>query len=529
MIGVEEVAITLRAYQIEALDAIEAADQRGERHPLVALPTGTGKTVVFSELIRRRAARALVLVHRDELVVQTVEKLALIAPDLAVGIVKAERDEYDAPIVVASVQTLSREHRLARVVADFDTITVDEAHHATAPSYRRVLDRLGETALVAGFTATPYRGDGESLASIFPAITYSRSLLEMIQAGYLCDLRALHVQLAVDFHDLHTRAGDFIERECADLLRAGNAAALVAEAYREHAANRHGLVFVPTVEVAEEFAAAFVASGITAETVTGDTPLPVRRDLLRRFHTGEVQVITNCGVLTEGYDEPTVDCIVIARPTKSQTLFTQMLGRGTRRAPGKEDCLVLDVAGATTRHDLMTLASVFELPAAHVRDGDLMTEATVAYQQHCAVLEARDADAARLLAQNVNLFRGRPLHWVIVRPDLHFVLSVGARGSIHVAKFPDAWRAALHGPDGSLAPIPTRNDRDYAIGAAEDYARTLGLTPLLHRNAPWRQGPATAKQRRTLRRLQIQPTPNLTRGAASDLIAASMARRWSTW
>lgn len=520
-------SLTLRPYQEEALDAIEAADQGGQQHPLVALPTGTGKTVVFSELIRRRADRALVLVHRDELINQTIEKLGLVAPDLDVGIVKAARDDHEAPIVVASIQTLSREHRLSRVTDDFGTIVVDEAHHATADSYRRVLARLGETALVAGFTATPYRGDGDSLASVFPAITYQKTLLEMIDAGYLSDLRALSVRLATDFHDLHTRAGDFIDEESAALLRAANAPELVAKAYVEHAPQRRGLVFVPTVRLAEEFAAAFMAHGIVAETLSGDTPLPVRRELLARFRAVDVQVITNCGVLTEGYDEPLVDCIVVARPTKSKTLYVQMLGRGTRRAPGKSNCLILDVAGATARHDLMTLATVFDLPAVRLQNGETVTEATVAYHHDCALLQAREADAARVLAHAVHLFQARPLHWVIVRPDAHFVMTLGQRGAIHVVKFSDCWRVALHRPDGGVTPIPTRPDRDYAIGAAEDFARTLGVTPLLQRDAPWRHDVATAKQRQTLRRLQIPAPPDLQRGAASDLIAASVARRWS--
>jgi superfamily II DNA or RNA helicase len=442
-------AIALRPYQVEALAAIEDAAQRGQRRQLIVLPTGTGKTVIFCELIRRRPGRVLVLVHRNELIDQTIEKLALIAPDLAVGVVKAERDEHTAPVVIASVQTVSREARLQRIAADFDVIIVDEAHHATADSYGRVLAHLGEIdgPLVLGFTATPYRGDGDSLLQVFPEIVYQRPLLEMIRAGYLSDLRALRVQLAVDFNDLHTRAGDFIDRECADLLRAGNAAELVAAAYREHAPGRRGLVFVPTVELAEDFAAASSACGISAETVNGETPLPVRRDLLRRFRAGDVQVIVNCAVLTEGYDEPSVDCIVVARPTKSKTLYVQMLGRGTRRYPGKPDCLVLDVAGATERHDLMTLANVFELPAARLRNGASVAETTADYERECDALRTQEADAARVVASRVDLFQARPLNWVVVGAA-HFVLAVGLKGMVHVHPSGAGWRASLHHPDG---------------------------------------------------------------------------------
>ena len=523
----KQTAIVLRPYQLDAITAIEDADQRGQRRPLVVLPTGTGKTVVFSELIRRRPGRALVLVHRQELLDQTREKLACIAPDLAVGIVKAAQDEHDAAVVLASVQTLSRETRLRRVVDDFDTIVVDEAHHVLADSYRRVLDHLGETALVVGFTATPYRGDGDTLAEVFPEIVYSKPILAMIQDGYLSDLRALRVTLGVDFNSLHTRGGDFIDAECAGLLRAGNAAELVATAYVTHAKDRRGLVFVPTVELAQDFAEALTARGIMAESVSGDTSRADRRDLLARFRDGAVQVVTNCAVLTEGFDEPVVDCIVVARPTKSKPLFVQQIGRGLRRFPGKADCLVIDVAGATARHDLVTLASVFELPEARLRSGSSVLDATAAYQHECELVQAREADAAELVARTVNLFQVRPLNWIAVSPE-HFVLAVGDRGMLHVQLQGDGWRAYLHRLDGGRVGIAERLDRDYTIGAAEDFARSLGVAPLVARDAPWRNGLATDKQRAALKKLQVSPPPDVTRGEASDLIAAAVARR-STW
>lgn len=520
-------ALQLRPYQQEALEAIEGAAQRQQRRQLVALPTGTGKTVIFCELIRRQSGRCLVLVHREELIQQTIEKLELIAPDLDVGIIKAARDEHGAPAVVASIQTLSREARLQRVVADFDLIIVDEAHHATADSYRRVLDHLGDTALVIGFTATPYRGDGESLTEIFPEIVYQGLLLDMMQQEYLSDLRALRVTLDVDFNALHTRAGDFIERECTDLLRAGNAATLVAQAYRTHAPERRGLLFTTTVDLAEDFAAALVAQGIVAECVNGDTPSSIRRKLLQRFRAGAVQVITNCGVLTEGYDEPSVDCIVVARPTKSKPLYVQMIGRGTRKFPGKSDCLILDVAGATERHDLMALSSVFDLPPTKLRNGEKVTEATVDYQRACELVQAHDADAARVVAQRVDLFQARPLNWVVVGAT-HFVLAVGMKGMIHVRPHEAGWQASLHRPDGRHESLLERPDMNYTIGWAEDFARRLGVDSLLSRDAPWRHGMATDKQRAALRKLRIQAPSDLSRGDASDLIAQNVARR-SSW
>ena len=515
--------LELRQYQQEALAAVEAADLSGQNNPLVALPTGTGKTVVFCELIRRRPGRSLVLVHRDELITQTCEKLMLIAPGLSIGVVQGPRDEHHRDVVVASVQTLSRERRLQRIESAFTTIVVDEAHHATADSYRRVLEALGPGALVVGFTATPFRGDGESLKEIFPAICYQRTLLDMIRANYLSDLRALRVTLAADFNALHTRAGDFIDSEVADILRAGNAPTLVAEAYAEHARNRKGIVFVPTVAMAEEFASAFLSEGITAEMLSGETPMDERRDLLRRFRRGDVQVVTNCGVLTEGYDEPSVDCIVVARPTKSKTLYVQMLGRGTRRFPGKADCLVLDIAGATARHDLMTLASVFDLPDAKVVNGSSIADVTLAHERDLDMKRSRAADAAALIAHDVDLFQARPLNWVVVSAG-HFVLSVGDKGMLHVQQGTDGWQATQRTMDGQTVVLSVRPDMDYTIGWAEDYARSLNVAPLLDRKASWRKGTASERQRHTLKKFGIMPADDLTSGEASDLIAACIAR-----
>jgi ATP-dependent helicase IRC3 len=193
----------LRPYQEEALDAIVAAEARGIRRPLLALPTGTGKTVVFAHLIRQRGGRSLVLVHRDELIWQAAEKLQVIAPEVELGIVKAARDEVDAPCVLASVQTLSRETRLARLPQVFQTVIVDEAHHGVAETYRRVLTAVGtfeaNGPLTVGVTATPMRGDYVGLDAVFQEIVYQKSILEMILAGYLADLRGVQVGLQVDF------------------------------------------------------------------------------------------------------------------------------------------------------------------------------------------------------------------------------------------------------------------------------------------------------------------------------------------
>src|SRR6266511_3997838 len=311
-------ALELRPYQTEAIAAIEDAERRGVRRPLLGLPTGTGKTVIFAALIRRRGGSALVLAHRDELLVQATEKIRQIDPAARLGLVKAEANEVAAPVVVASMQTLARESRLTRLPRRFQTVVVDEAHHATADSYRRVLDWVDGSPLLLGVTATPERADNASLGEVWDEVVYSRSLLEMIGAGYLVDLRGLRVRLVVDFSRVRVSHGDFVDADAAAALTAADAPAHACAAYLEHAAGRKALLFTPTVELAHLMAEAFRKRGVAAEAVDGSLPLDERRAILARLRTGETKVVANCAVLTEGFDEPSVDCVIVARPRSEE-------------------------------------------------------------------------------------------------------------------------------------------------------------------------------------------------------------------
>jgi ATP-dependent helicase IRC3 len=257
--------ITLRPYQEEAIEAINYASGAGIARPLVALPTGTGKTVIFSHLIDQRAGRSLVLAHRDELIRQTVDKLLLVNPDCAVGVVKAEENELFAPVVVGSVQTLSRPNRLEQMAPDFDTIIVDEAHHAPAPTYQRVMEYLGcfksDGPLTVGFTATPERADKVGLGEVWERIVYQKPLIDMIMSGYLSDLRAVRVSLQINLDQVHTRGGDFVESELESALLSADAPEHVVAVYQEHAVGRKALVFTPTVRVAHEMGRGVPGSG----------------------------------------------------------------------------------------------------------------------------------------------------------------------------------------------------------------------------------------------------------------------------
>jgi ATP-dependent helicase IRC3 len=517
--GEQQTTISPRPYQVEALAAIEQAAIRGCRRQLVTMPTGVGKTIVFSHLLKRRGGRSLVVVHRDELARQAEDKIRLVIPGAAIGIVKAERNELDAPITIASVQTVARPTRLAQV-GRFDTVIVDEAHHAAADSYINILTALGafepDGPLVVGVTATPDRGDGQGLDAVFQDIVFERDLLSMIEENYLSDLRAVQVRLAADFRTLHTRAGDFIEAEVEELLLNADAPGQAVRAYRDHAAGRKALVFTSGVRLAHVMADTFSDAGLSAAAIDGGMPLAERRDILQRFACGDLRIVVNCMVLTEGFDEPSIDAIVIARPTRSRALYTQMVGRGTRTYPGKSDCLIVDLVGVTTRLDLITAATLFGIDADAFAHDTLCTITSRRRQEDLAA-----SAQARLVAQTVDLFRQRRLHWVH-GPGESFILSCGAE-QVVLRPEGQAWMVLVqrrHETEILARGLPL----DYAQGTGEDHVRRAGAQRLADPHAPWRTRPASDRQREALRRFRVPVRSGLTAGEAADALTQAIAR-----
>jgi len=410
-----------------------------------------------------------------------------------IGVVKAERDEHEADVVVASVQTLSRPKRLARMTPDFNTIVIDEAHHAPAASYRRILHYCQAGSfhepLVLGVTATPERGDCQSLRAVFDRLVCQKSLIEMMQAGYLVDLRATQVLLQANFDALQVRRGDFVEAELEAMLLEVNAPAQVLAAFETQAPERKALLFTPTVATAYAMAETFCGAGIPAEALDGRTPLDERRAILRRFERGETRVVANCAVLTEGFDEPSVDCIVMARPTRSPSLYQQMLGRGTRLFPGKSDCLILDVVGVSTRHTLQTAAGLFDCDAdtlAHQPVTEILAE------RERQVQAREEAIKGTLRATPVDLFARRALKWIQTRQG-SWVLSLGSvHGTLRLRPDGEAtWTVMQLRREAEPVVVAEHLPLAYAQGLAEDMARHLGVERLVDAEAPWRQQAAS--------------------------------------
>jgi len=388
---------SLRPYQREAIQAVVDARRRGVKRILVCLPTGAGKTVIFSELARVARRQVLVLAHRRELVQQAVDKLERALQGEKVVSVEqgARRAGADARVVVCSIRSL-RDERLAALAGgrDIGLIIYDECHHAAAEDNLRVLRQIGVfepdwPGTLLGFTATTYRGDGQGLDTVFEEIAYSRGILEMIRDGYLAPLRGYRVATEADLRSITGGGGggDLRVDDLEEAVDIENRNALVARSIQELARDRRTLAFCVTVKHARNLARALRHVGIPAAPIWGAMHPEDRVRVLAAFRAARYMALTNVGVLTEGFDDPGVSCIAMARPTRSSGLYAQMVGRGTRLFPGKTDCLVLDFVDLSSV-SLVNLPTLFGMPAEVDLAGEDVSEAESTWRQ--LVLEHPD-------------------------------------------------------------------------------------------------------------------------------------------
>ena len=345
-------AITLRPYQAESIAAIEGEWKQGHRRTLLVLPTGCGKTIVFCKLTENRVRageRVLILAHRGELLQQAADKL-LKATGLRCAVEKAEESCLDSwyRVTVGSVQSLMREKRLSQFPPDyFGTIVIDEAHHVLSDGYQRVLEHFS-SAQVLGVTATPDRGDMRNLGSVFESLAYEYTLPRAIREGYLSPIKAQTIPLDLDLRNVGVSGGDFKAGELGSAL--DPYLTQIAEEMAAVCMERKTVVFLPLIQTSRKFRDILNQRGFRAAEVNGESA--DRAEVLAAFDRGEYNVLCNSMLLTEGWDCPSVDCIVVLRPTKVRSLYCQMIGRGTRLHPGKEYLLVLDFLWHTERHEL---------------------------------------------------------------------------------------------------------------------------------------------------------------------------------
>ncbi|MDD4431717.1 MAG: DEAD/DEAH box helicase, partial [Bacteroidales bacterium] len=342
----------LRPYQEAAKVAIQQEWQKGNKKTLLVLPTGTGKTIVFSKLTEdcvRDGERVLILAHRGELLDQAADKMAKVT-GLGCAVEKAESTCLDSwfRVVVGSVQSLMRESRLDQFSTNFfNTIIVDEAHHCISDSYQRVLNHFDQ-AKVLGVTATPDRGDMRNLGQYFESLAYEYTLPKAIKEGYLSPIKAQTIPLKLDLTGVGMQSGDF---KAGDLGTALDPYLYqIAEEMAKVCMDRKTVVFLPLIKTSQKFRDILESKGFAASEVNGDSK--DRAEILADFDAGKYNVLCNSMLLTEGWDCPSVDCIVVLRPTKIRSLYCQMVGRGTRLYPGKDDLLLLDFLWHTERHEL---------------------------------------------------------------------------------------------------------------------------------------------------------------------------------
>lgn len=350
----------LRPYQQQAKDAIFSEWENGIKKTLLVLPTGCGKTIVFAKVAEecvKGGSRVLILAHRGELLDQAADKIGK-STGLGCATEKAEQTCLGSwfRIVVGSVQSMMREKRLNQFPNDyFNTIIIDEAHHCISDSYQKVLRHFPD-AEVLGVTATPDRGDMQNLGTVFESLAYEYTLPKAIKEGYLSPIKAVTIPLKIDMSAVGVQAGDFKSGDIATALDPYLES--IAEEMEKYCSNKKTVVFLPLVKTSQKFRDILNNHGFKAAEVNGDSK--DRAEILEAFDKDQYNVLCNSMLLTEGWDCPSVDCIVVLRPTKVRSLYCQMVGRGTRLSPetNKDHLLLLDFLWHTERHELCHPASL---------------------------------------------------------------------------------------------------------------------------------------------------------------------------
>lgn len=532
----------LRPYQRECLDRIYDAHANGIRRPAVVLPTGSGKTVIFSHLAAEHIAatgtRVLILVHRDELADQTLDKLHQMAPHLEIGKVKAKDDDVNAQVVVASVQTLARASRRNRLKlseqaylnepgafpgrTEIGLIITDECHHAAAVSYQEIYADFPD-ADHAGFTATLIRGDGVGLGGTWDDVVYTRSVLWMIAENHLVDVKGVAVDIdGLNLGGVKKSGGDFQVGDLGTAMESAGAPGIIYQAMQKHAAGRRSIVFTPTVGMAHAVAKELTDNGAPCGVVDGKTPRDERRRTYDAFRTGKIGTLVSCMVLTEGFDAPWADCAVIARPTQSPALYVQMVGRVLRTWPGKTDALVLDMTGTGGR--LSTLIDLAPGEVREIQPYESLAEAAVRTEENDNRRVSAGSLAFALKHRDMDLFAGSSHSWLRTKAGVMFIPMKGG--------FVFLWPTATGTWDvcgaGEGRGRWVRLHEDLPLGTARAWAETEADEYAVYsvaKAASWRKSPANVRAMAMARSMRIKVPDKINQGDLSDLISIYKASR----
>lgn len=510
----------LRPYQQQARERIHAEWENGHARTLLVLPTGTGKTIVFVSVAAdqvRAGDRVLILAHRGELLEQAADKL-----QRSTGLVSAV-EKADATclntwfrVVVGSVQTLQRTARLERFPRDyFGTIIIDEAHHAITDGYRRILDYFG-SAKVLGVTATPDRGDMRNLGEVFDSLAFEYKLTDAIKEGYLCRIMAQTIPLKLDISSVTMSGGDYAVGDLGTAL--DPYLEQIAAEMAQRCKGRKTVVFLPLIKTSQKFRDLLNSHGFRAAEVNGQST--DRKEVLADFDAGKYNVLCNSMLLTEGWDCPSVDCVVVLRPTKVRSLYSQMVGRGTRLSPGKSDLLLLDFLWMTDKHELCRPADLVceDRAVARQMTENLAQTGCPEDIEEAAVQASEDVVAQREEALAKQLEEQRRKKARLVDP-LQYEMSIQAEDLAgYVPAF--GWEA---GP-----PTEQQAAALEKLGILPDAVESAGKASLLldRLNKRRAEGLTTPKQIRVLERYGFQSVGTWSFDAAKHMIDRIAAGGW---
>lgn len=534
----------LRSYQQEALDAMLKAESSGIAKQLVVLPTGAGKTVLFAHLpiVRKDSLPMLVLAHRAELLNQAKAKIESMNPNLSVAIEKAESKAGKVDVVVASVQTLGRgnSNRIEGFDPEyFKTIIIDEAHHAAASSYQKILTYF-KSNYVLGVTATPQRSDSVRLVDTFEEIVYYKSIEDLINEGWLCPLIGYRVKTNTDISEVEITNGDYRQEQLAEAIDNPNRNTCIVNAFLDLANTKKTVIFAANIAHARNLAASFAAQTRTqVRVVLGETPDEEREQILKEFKSGVVQVIINVGVLTEGFDEPSIEAIILARPTRSTLLYTQIVGRGTRLNDGKPNCMIIDIADATKGKKPVSLPTLLGLPPDFDLQGQSFTDVAKEFDKlkdFCPGMATQVLNPGDIQNsyKEINLFMPPPPNPAVIEYSKfvwaeigvnHFQLNLSNTDSMQI--YNDAlgrWVAQVKQRSGDkylYTPIGHAATLRTVFARTDEWIRKnrpMSLS-LIDGDALWRKDSPTDKQIKLLRRIGVPITSEITKGMASQIIS----------
>lgn len=529
--------IKLYDYQRDAVDSVLASYRGGMRRPAISAATGSGKTIMFSKVIEESGERSLVIAHRKEIVEQAAQKIGYMIDPTDIGIVMAERNQADHPIVVASIQTIADPRRLARL-GRFGLVVVDEAHHANSPSWMNTLRMLGVSntgpTKALGASATWDRADGLGFEDVFDQIVYSIGIEQLIGSGHLADITAMLIETELDTSGVRSSHGDFNTEQLSQKIVDSNYADTLAAAVAAHARDRISLVFAPNVRTADLYRDALIDVGINAASVNGETPRSEREQVLADLRAGRIQAVVNCGIYTEGTDIPIVNCVVLGRPTQSRALFQQMVGRGLRNYPGKDNCLILDVSGASQRNSLQSVATLFG------REPDVNRKKVASVRDWLAEEPATQAGfggevedlttvggAFVQKAKPIEMLDRKKIAWIQIDNGA-FSVPIGEYGQIVLRDNDRGLFDVIQFGRDSREVVGHDLDIGYAQGIAEQLVIEAGARTLVNPKAAWRRNKsarATEKQLNALHKWNVAfDAETITKVEASDLLSKAIAQ-----